>query len=286
VESEALATLVVNLLRGVLRTCAVKAPGFGDRRKAMLEDIAVLTGGKVVAEEAGLKLENAKLADLGRARRIEVDKDNTTIIGGAGDAKKIAARVAELREAVKDTKSDYDREKLQERIAKLAGGVAVVKVGAATEMEMKEKKSRVDDAVHATRAAVEEGVLPGGGVALLRARAKLEGLQGENADQQSGIRIVHRALEEPLRQIAANAGAEPSVVVSRVLAAAGSFGYNALTGQYGDLVEMGVLDPCKVTRTALQNAASVAGLVLTTDCMIAEIPEPKRAPAAMEPMGM
>jgi chaperonin GroEL len=286
VESEALATLVVNLLRGVLRTCAVKAPGFGDRRKAMLEDIAVLTGGKVIAEEAGLKLENAKLADLGRARRVEVDKDNTTIIGGAGDAKKIAARVAELREAVKDTKSDYDREKLQERVAKLAGGVAVVKVGAATEMEMKEKKSRVDDAVHATRAAVEEGVLPGGGVALLRARAKLEGLQGENADQQSGIRIVYRALEEPLRQIAANAGAEPSVVVSRVLAAPGSFGYNALTDQYGDLVEMGVLDPCKVTRTALQNAASVAGLILTTDCMIAEIPEPKRAPPAMEPMGM
>ncbi len=286
VESEALATLVVNLLRGVLRTCAVKAPGFGDRRKAMLEDIAVLTGGKVVAEEAGLKLENAKLADLGRARRIEVDKDNTTLIGGAGDAKKIAARVAELREAVKDTKSDYDREKLQERIAKLAGGVAVVKVGAATEMEMKEKKSRVDDAVHATRAAVEEGVLPGGGVALLRARLKLAGLHGENVDQDAGIRIVSRALEEPLRQIAANAGAEPSVVVSRVLAASGSYGYNALTGEYGDMVEMGVLDPCKVTRTALQNAASVAGLVLTTDCMIAEIPEPRHTPPAMEPMGM
>ena len=286
VESEALATLVVNLLRGVLRTCAVKAPGFGDRRKAMLEDIAVLTGGKVVAEEAGLKLENAKLADLGRARRIEVDKDNTTIIGGAGDAKKIAARVAQLREAVKETKSDYDREKLQERIAKLAGGVAVVKVGAATEMEMKEKKSRVDDAVHATRAAVEEGVLPGGGVALLRSRLKLAGLHGENSDQDAGIRIVSRALEEPLRQIAANAGAEPSVVVNRVLAASGSYGYNALTGDYGDMVEMGVLDPCKVTRTALQNAASVAGLVLTTDCMIAEIPEPKRAPPAMEPMGM
>ncbi len=278
VESEALATLVVNLLRGVLRTCAVKAPGFGDRRKAMLEDIAVLTGGKVVSEEAGLKLESAKIADLGRARRIEVDKDDTTIIGGAGDAAKIAARVGELRAALKETKSDYDREKLQERIAKLAGGVAVVKVGAATEMEMKEKKSRVEDAVHATRAAVEEGVLPGGGVALLRARAKLEGLHGENADQDAGIRIVHRALEEPLRQIADNAGAEPSVVVSKVLAGAASFGYNALTGRYGDMVEMGVLDPCKVTRTALQNAASVAGLMLTTDCMIAEIPQARPAP--------
>jgi chaperonin GroEL len=272
VESEALATLVVNVLRGVLRTCAVKAPGFGDRRKAMLEDIAVLTGGKVVSGEAGLKLENAKLTDLGRARRIEVDKDDTTIIGGAGEPAKIAARVAELREALKDTTSDYDREKLQERIAKLAGGVAVVKVGAATEMEMKEKKSRVEDAVHATRAAVEEGVLPGGGVALLRARAKLEGLRGENADQDAGIRIVFRALEEPLRQIAANAGAEPSVVVRKVLDGEGPLGYNALTGEYGDLVAMGVLDPCKVTRTALQNAASVAGLILTTDCMIAELP--------------
>jgi chaperonin GroEL len=272
VESEALATLVVNVLRGVLRTCAVKAPGFGDRRKAMLEDIAVLTGGKVVAGEAGLKLENVKLADLGRARRVEVDKDDTTLIGGAGEPAKIAARVAELREALKDTTSDYDREKLQERIAKLAGGVAVVKVGAATEMEMKEKKSRVEDAVHATRAAVEEGVLAGGGVALLRARAKLEGLHGENADQDAGIRIVFRALEEPLRQIAANAGAEPSVVVRKVLDGDGSFGYNALTGEYGDLVAMGVLDPCKVTRTALQNAASVAGLILTTDCMIAELP--------------
>jgi chaperonin GroEL len=272
VESEALATLVVNVLRGVLRTCAVKAPGFGDRRKAMLEDIAVLTGGKVVAGEAGLKLENVKLADLGRARRVEVDKDDTTLIGGAGEPAKITARVAEQREAQKDTTSDYDREKLQERIAKLAGGVAVVKVGAATEMEMKEKKSRVEDAVHATRAAVEEGVLAGGGVALLRARAKLAGLHGENADQDAGIRIVFRALEEPLRQIAANAGAEPSVVVRKVLDGDGSFGYNALTGEYGDLVAMGVLDPCKVTRTALQNAASVAGLILTTDCMIAELP--------------
>jgi len=284
VESEALATLVVNVLRGVLRTCAVKAPGFGDRRKAMLEDIAILTGGKAVSGEAGFKLENVKLADLGRARRIEVDKDATTIIGGAGDAKKIETRVAELRAVLKDTKSDYDREKLQERIAKLAGGVAVVKVGAATEMEMKEKKSRVEDAVHATRAAVEEGVLPGGGVALLRARSKLEGLHGENADQDAGIRIVHRALEEPLRQIADNAGAEPSVVVSKVLARTGSFGYNALTNAYGDLAEMGVLDPCKVTRTALQNAASVAGLILTTDCMIAEIPQ-KAGDVPHLPMG-
>ena len=284
VESEALATLVVNVLRGVLRTCAVKAPGFGDRRKAMLEDIAILTGGKAVSGEAGFKLENVKLADLGRARRIEVDKDATTIIGGAGDAKKIETRVAELRAVLKDTKSDYDREKLQERIAKLAGGVAVVKVGAATEMEMKEKKSRVEDAVHATRAAVEEGVLPGGGVALLRARSKLEGLHGENADQDAGIRIVHRALEEPLRQIAGNAGAEPSVVVSKVLARTGSFGYNALTNAYGDLAEMGVLDPCKVTRTALQNAASVASLILTTDCMIAEIPQ-KAGDVPHLPMG-
>ncbi|HUI98824.1 MAG TPA: chaperonin GroEL [Usitatibacter sp.] len=273
VESEALATLVVNLLRGVLRTCAVKAPGFGDRRKAMLEDIAILTGGKVVAEEAGLKLENVKIADLGRARRVEVDKDETTIIGGAGDPKKIEARVAELREALKETKSDYDREKLQERIAKLAGGVAVVKVGAATEMEMKERKSRVEDAVHATRAAVEEGVLPGGGVALLRARLKLDGLRGENADQDAGIGIVRRALEDPLRQIVRNGGGEPAVVLSRVVAGEGDFGFNAASGEYGDMVKMGVLDPCKVTRTALQNAASVAGLILTTDCMIAEIPQ-------------
>ena len=286
VEGEALATLVVNVLRSVLRACAVKAPGFGDRRKAMLEDIAVLTGGHVIAEEAGLKLENTKLADLGRARRIEIDKENTTLIGGAGDAKKIAERVEQLELAVKETKSDYDREKLQERIAKLAGGVAVVKVGAATEMEMKEKKSRVEDAVHATRAAVEEGVLPGGGVALLRARARLEGLHGDNPDQGWGVRIVYRALEEPLRQIAANAGAEPSVVVSRVLAGEGPYGFNALTGEYGDLAALGVLDPCKVTRTALQNAASVAGLILTTDCMIAEIAERKASAPLAEPMGM
>ncbi|MGZ5033376.1 MAG: chaperonin GroEL [Usitatibacter sp.] len=286
VEGEALATLVVNLLRGVLKTCAVKAPGFGDRRKAMLQDLAVLTGGKVLAEEAGLKLEGTKLADLGRARRIEVDKDNTTIIGGAGDPKKIAERVADIRAQAKDATSDYDREKLQERIAKLSGGVAVVKVGAATEMEMKEKKSRVEDAVHATRAAVEEGVLPGGGVALLRARGVLRGLQGENSDQDCGIRIVLRALEEPLRQIVTNAGAEASVVVNRVSTGEGTFGFNALTNEYGDMVAMGILDPCKVTRTALQNAASVAGLILTTDCLIAEIPAPKAAAPAMEGMGM
>jgi chaperonin GroEL len=284
VEGEALATLVVNMLRGVIKSCAVKAPGFGDRRKAMLEDIAVLTGGQVIAEELGAKLEKATLAQLGRAKRVEVDKDDTIIIGGAGDPKKIAARAADLREQIKDTTSDYDKEKLQERVAKLAGGVAVVKVGAATETEMKEKKSRVEDALHATRAAVEEGILPGGGVALLRARARLGNLRGENAEQDAGIKIVLRALEEPLRQIAKNAGEEPSVVASRVQEGEDNFGYNALTGNYGDMVQMGVLDPCKVTRTALQNAASIAGLILTTDCMIAQIPE-KAPPAAREPMG-
>jgi chaperonin GroEL len=281
VEGEALATLVVNNLRGIIKACAVKAPGFGDRRKAMLQDIAVLTGGTVIAGEAGLKLENAKLRDLGSARRVEVDKDDTTLIGGGGDAKKIAARVAEIREQVEQATSDYDREKLQERVAKLAGGVAVVKVGAATEMEMKERKARVEDAVHATRAAVEEGVLPGGGVALLRARAVLEGLRGDNTDQDAGIRIVHRALEEPLRQIVANAGEEPSVVLARVLEGKDAFGYNALTGEFGDMIAMGILDPRKVTRTGLQNASSVASLILTTDCMIAEIPQPK----AQAPMG-
>jgi chaperonin GroEL len=278
VDGEALATLVVNTLRGVLRACAVKAPGFGDRRKALLEDIAILTGGKVISEELGLKLENAKLGDLGRARRVEVDKDSTTIIGGAGDAQKIEARIAEVKELLKATTSDYDKEKLQERVAKLSGGVAVVKVGAATETEMKERKARVEDALHATRAAVEEGVLPGGGIALLRARESIAALRGENPDQDAGIRIVMRAVEEPLRQIVANAGEEPSVVLDRVLAGKGNHGFNALTGRYGDLVQMGVLDPCKVTRTALQNAASVAGLILTTDCMIAALPE-KHAPA-------
>jgi chaperonin GroEL len=278
VEGEALATLVVNTLRGVIKACAVKAPGFGDRRKALLQDIAILTGGQVIAEEMGLKLENAKLADLGQARRVEIDKDDTTIIGGAGDPAKVAARVAEIRQAIEEATGDYDREKLQERAAKLAGGVAVVKVGAATETEMKERKARVEDAMHATRAAVEEGVLPGGGVALLRARARLGDFGGANADQGSGVAIAMRALEAPLRQIVANAGEEPSVVLDRVLAGGDNFGFNALTGEYGDLVAMGVLDPCKVTRCALQNAASIAGLVLTTDVMVAEIPGAARPP--------
>jgi chaperonin GroEL len=287
VEGEALATLVVNMLRGVLKACAVKAPGFGDRRKAMLEDLAVLTGGQVIAEEVGLKLDKATLEHLGRAKRVEIDKDDSILIGGAGDPKKIAARIASLREQVKETTSDYDREKLQERVAKLAGGVAVIKVGAATETEMKERKARVEDALHATRAAVEEGILPGGGVAPLRARSKLGNLRGDNPDQDAGIRIVLRALEEPLRQIAANAGEEPSVVVNRVQEGEGTFGYNALTGAYGDMVQMGVLDPCKVTRTALQNAASIAGLILTTDCMIAQIPDkPAVGGPSMGEMGM
>ena len=273
VEGEALATLVVNTLRGVIKACAVKAPGFGDRRKAMLEDLAILAGGRVISEEAGLKLENTALADLGHARRVEIDKDDTTIIGGAGDPEKVKARVAEIKQQIEDATSDYDKEKLQERAAKLAGGVAVVKVGAATEMEMKERKARVEDALHATRAAVEEGILPGGGVALLRARARLGELRGQNPDQQSGVAIVLRALEEPLRQIVDNAGEEPSVVLDRVLAGAENFGFNALTGEYGDMVAMGILDPCKVTRTALQNAASIAGLILTTDVMVAELPQ-------------
>jgi chaperonin GroEL len=284
VEGEALATLVVNTLRGVIRTCAVKAPEFGDRRKAMLEDIAVLTGGRVITEEAGLALERAGLGELGRARRIEIDKDDTTLIGGAGDPEGIAARIAQIRRQIKDTESDYDREKLQERLAKLAGGVAIVKVGAATETEMKEKKARVEDALHATHAAVEEGILPGGGVALLRARTRLASLRGENTDQDAGIKIVLRALEEPLRQIVFNAGEEPSVVLNRVLEGEGNFGFNALTSEYGDMVEMGVLDPCKVTRSALQNAASIAGLILTTDCMIAR--SPAYAGAAGEESGM
>jgi chaperonin GroEL len=279
VEGEALATLVVNTLRGVIRSCAVKAPGFGDRRKAMLEDLAVLTGGMVVAEEAGLTLEKAEPTVLGRARRVVIDKDDTTIIGGAGDPKAIDARVAQIKQQVEEATSDYDKEKLQERAAKLSGGVALIRVGAATETEMKERKSRTEDALHATRAAVEEGVLPGGGVALLRTRARVGKLHGANADQDAGIRIVLRALEEPLRQIVSNAGAEPPVVLQRVVEGAGNFGYNAATGEYGDLVKMGVLDPCKVTRTALQNAASIAGLILTTDCMIAQIPDKAHAGA-------
>ncbi len=273
VDSEALATLVVNNLRGILKTTAVKAPGFGDRRKAMLEDIAILTGGTVIAEELGLKLENAQLKDLGRAKRIEVGKDDTTIIDGAGEKAAIEARVKNIRKQVEDATSDYDKEKLQERVAKLAGGVALVKVGAATEMEMKEKKARVEDALHATRAAVEEGIVAGGGVAYLRARANLKNLKGENHDQDAGIKIVLRALEEPMRQIVANTGDEPSVVVNKVVEGKGNFGFNAQTGEYGDLVEMGVVDPTKVTRFALQNAASVAGLMLTTDAMVAELPK-------------
>jgi chaperonin GroEL len=276
VDGEALATLVVNNIRGILKTTAVKAPGFGDRRKAMLEDIAILTGGTVIAEELGLKLENASLKDLGRAKRIEVAKEDTTIIDGAGEKAAIEARVKNIRKQVEEATSDYDKEKLQERVAKLAGGVAVIKVGAATEVEMKEKKARVEDALHATRAAVEEGIVAGGGVAYLRARANLKGLKGSNSDQDAGIKIVLRALEEPLRQIVANTGDEPSVVLNKVVEGKGNFGYNAATGEYGDLVEMGVLDPTKVTRFALQNAASVAGLMLTTDAMVAEHPKDEK----------
>ncbi|HNM81079.1 MAG TPA: chaperonin GroEL [Rhodocyclaceae bacterium] len=285
VDGEALATLVVNNIRGILKTVAVKAPGFGDRRKAMLEDIAILTGGIVISEETGLTLEKASLKDLGQAKRIEVAKENTTIIDGAGDAKSIEARVKQIRVQIEEATSDYDREKLQERVAKLAGGVAVIKVGAATEVEMKEKKARVEDALHATRAAVEEGIVAGGGVALLRARAAIGKLKGDNHDQDAGIKIVLRAMEQPLREIVANAGDEPSVVVDKVVRGKGNYGYNASTGEYGDLVDMGVLDPTKVTRTALQNAASVAGLMLTTECMVAELAEDKPAPAMPGGMG-
>jgi chaperonin GroEL len=273
VDGEALATLVVNNIRGILKTVAVKAPGFGDRRKAMLEDIAILTGGTVIAEELGLKLENASLKDLGRAKRVEAAKEDTTIIDGAGEKAAIEARVKNIRKQIEEATSDYDKEKLQERVAKLAGGVAVIKVGAATEVEMKEKKARVEDALHATRAAVEEGIVPGGGVAYLRARANLKNLKGDNADQDAGIKIVLRAVEEPLRQIVGNAGEEPSVVLNKVAEGKGNFGMNAATGEYGDLVEMGVLDPTKVARTALQNASSVASLMLTTDAMVAELPK-------------
>jgi chaperonin GroEL len=286
VEGEALATLVVNAVRGVLKTCAVKAPGFGDRRKAMLEDIACLTGGRVVSEELGGKLDKTTLHDLGQAKRIEVDKDNTTIISGAGAPQAIDARIKQIRAEADETKSDYDKEKLQERAAKLSGGVALIKVGGATETEMKERKVRVEDALHATRAAVEEGIVPGGGVALLRARAALEALKGDNEDQEAGVKIVLRALEEPLRQIVANAGMEASVVVARVAGGSDAFGVNAATGEYGDLMQMGVIDPTKVTRTALQNAASVAGLILTTDCMVAELPAPKPAPGMPGEMEM
>jgi chaperonin GroEL len=273
VDGEALATLVVNNIRGILKTTAVKAPGFGDRRKAMLEDIAILTGGTVIAEELGLKLENATLKDLGRAKKVEVAKEDTTIIDGAGEKSAIESRVKNIRVQIDEATSDYDKEKLQERVAKLAGGVAVIKVGAATEVEMKEKKARVEDALHATRAAVEEGIVAGGGVAYLRARANLKNLKGDNADQEAGIKIVLRALEEPMRQIVQNAGDEPSVVVNKVVEGKGNFGFNAATGEYGDLVAMGVVDPTKVTRFALQNAASVASLMLTTEAMVAELPK-------------
>ncbi|PQJ94963.1 chaperonin GroEL [Chromatium okenii] len=280
IEGEALATLVVNNLRGILKVCAVKAPGFGDRRKAMLQDIATLTGGTVIAEEVGLSLDKATLNELGSAKRIQVSKDDATIIDGAGSHDDIKARCEQIRGQVADTTSDYDREKLQERLAKLAGGVAVIKVGAATEMEMKEKKMRVEDALHATRAAVEEGIVPGGGVALVRAIAAVKNLKGANADQDVGIAIARRAMEEPLRQIVANAGEEASVVMSKVAEGSGSFGYNAANGEYGDMMAMGIIDPTKVSRTALQNAASVAGLMITTEAMIADEPKKEKAPAA------
>ena len=273
VDGEALATLVVNNIRGILKTTAVKAPGFGDRRKAMLEDIAILTGGTVIAEEVGLKLENVTLENLGQAKRIEVGKENTIIIDGAGVEATIKSRISQIKTQIDEATSDYDREKLQERVAKLAGGVAVIKVGATTEIEMKEKKARVEDALHATRAAVEEGIVAGGGVALIRARAAIAKVKGDNHDQDAGVKIVLRAVEEPLRQIVQNAGVEPSVVVNNVEAGKGNYGYNAANETYGDMIEMGILDPTKVTRSALQNAASVAGLMLTTDCMVAELPK-------------
>ncbi len=281
VEGEALATLVVNKIRGTLNTAAVKAPGYGDRRKAMLQDIAILTGGTVISEDLGISLDSVQLSDLGRAKRIVVDKENTTIVEGAGKSSDIKGRVEQIRKQIEETTSDYDREKLQERLAKLAGGVAVIRVGAATEAEMKEKKARVEDALHATRAAVEEGIVPGGGVALLRCLPKLDALEGQTEGEKMGIKIVRRALEEPLRQIADNAGVEGAVVVETVLSKkTPGFGYNAQTEEYGDLVKMGVIDPTKVVRTALSNAASIAGLLLTTDAMVTEEPEEEEAPAA------
>lgn len=273
VEGEALATLVVNTIRGIVKVAAVKAPGFGDRRKSMLQDIAVLTGGTVIAEEVGLSLEKATLEDLGTAKRIQITKENTTIVDGAGKTKEIKARVDQIRTQIEEATSDYDKEKLQERMAKLAGGVAVIKVGAATEVEMKEKKARVEDALHSTRAAVEEGVVPGGGVALIRARKSLTNLSGDNDDQTAGINIARRAMEEPLRQIVANAGDEASVVLAKVDEGEGNFGYNAATSEYGDMIAMGILDPTKVTRSALQNAGSIAGLMVTTQAMVAEVPQ-------------
>ena len=286
VEGEALATLVVNKLRGVLNVAAVKAPGFGDRRKAMLDDIAVLTGGTVFSEELGIKLENVTISDLGRANSVKIDKETTTIVDGAGSKEAIAGRIAQLKVQIEDSTSEYDKEKYRERLAKLAGGVAVVKVGGASEIEVKEKKDRVDDALNATRAAVEEGIVPGGGVALLRARNAVRGLKGLNADQDAGISIVLRALEEPLRQIVINAGGEGSVVVNEVSRGTGAYGYNAATDEYGDLIAQGVIDPTKVTRAALVNAASVAGLVLTTDCTISEFPKDDKAPGGMPNMDM
>jgi chaperonin GroEL len=285
VEGEALATLVVNNIRGIVKVAGVKAPGFGDRRKAMLQDIAVLTGATVISEEVGLDLESATLEHLGTAKRITMNKDNTTIVDGAGNAEEIKSRVQQIRVQIEETTSDYDREKLQERVAKLAGGVAVIKVGAATEMEMKEKKARVEDALHATRAAVEEGVVPGGGTALLRAVAAIAGLKGDNEDQNAGIAIARRAMEAPLRQIVANAGDEPSVVADQVKKGSGNYGYNAATGVYGDMLEMGILDPAKVTRSALQAAGSIAGLMITTEAMVADLPEDKPAGGGGHDMG-
>ncbi|PID60082.1 MAG: chaperonin GroEL [Gammaproteobacteria bacterium] len=286
IEGEALATLVVNSMRGIIKVCAVKAPGFGDRRKAMLQDIAILTGGQVISEEVGLSLDKVTLEDLGTAKRVTVDKDNTTIVDGAGARSEIDARVDQIRTQIEQATSDYDKEKLQERVAKLAGGVAVIKVGAATEVEMKEKKDRVDDALHATRAAVEEGIVPGGGVALVRAIAAVDKVTGDNHDQGVGVGIAKRAMEEPLRQIVANAGEEPSVVVARVREGSGNFGFNAASDEYGDMIEFGIVDPTKVTRYALQNAASVAGLMITTEAMVADAPKDEPAPAMPDMGGM
>jgi chaperonin GroEL len=285
VEGEALATLVVNTIRGIVKVAAVKAPGFGDRRKAMLQDIGILTGGTVISEEVGLQLEKATLADLGEAKKVQVTKENTTIIDGHGKAEEIKGRIEQIRAQIEDASSDYDKEKLQERVAKLAGGVAVIKVGAATEIEMKEKKARVEDALHATRAAVEEGVVPGGGVALVRAVSALSKFKGDNHDQDMGVQILLRSVEEPLRQIVANAGEDGSVVLNKVREGKGNFGYNAATGEYGDLIEMGILDPTKVTRLALQNASSVAGLLLTTEVMVAELPKKEEKGPGMPDMG-
>ena len=286
IEGEALATLVVNNIRGIVKVCGVKAPGFGDRRKAMLQDIAILTAGQVVSEEVGMSLENVRLEDLGSAKRVQITKENTTIIDGAGETDDINSRVNQIRAQIEEATSDYDREKMQERVAKLAGGVAVIKVGAATEVEMKEKKARVEDALHATRAAVEEGVVPGGGVAMVRAIDAVADVSGANDDQNVGVRIVQRALEEPLRQIVANAGDDSSVILNKVREGEGNYGYNAATGDYGDMIDLGILDPTKVARTALQNAASIAGLMITTEAMVAEIPEEKPAmPAGPPDMG-